>query len=121
MENIVKFSVNDWEVEKDYPSAEPFLTWLYVDNFEDFLMNDKWCKDNKICVKWCIIDMSFNFCITATYDWVKMNCPSILNSKFCYSNNSVRDRFGIKFLDYCEENFGSIDVELEEEFFDKKV
>lgn len=113
MENIVKFSVNHWWPGEDYPNSEPFITWLKDLNLDKFLRNDSWCKSNKICVNWCFIDMSSNFCVTATYDWVKENCSCIFGTKFYYSNDSVEDRFGLDFLEYCEENFGSHEIDLE--------
>ena len=123
--DVVYFSVNNWWCGEDYPNDEPFIKWL-KDDLKIFFMNENWVKDNKLCVKWGIIDMSFNFCITATREWVENNCPKLLTneeykygkdsrltkkfSDFVYTLNEngelPEDRFGWTFLEYCDENIG---------------
>lgn len=104
MEEIVKFSVNNWTPGKDYP--EDFLFCL-EGPASPFAHND-WCIRNKLCAVISLIDMSFNWCITAPKTWVEVNCPCILGSSFQYPDDAEYDRFGTPFRDYEKENFGCI-------------
>ena len=73
--DVVYFELNNWFAGRDYPNAEPFLTWMHTDIFS----NDEWLKENKlVCVK-SYIDMSMNFCITASLNWVEKNCPKLIS------------------------------------------
>jgi len=110
MKDIVYFELNNWFSGRDYPDAEPFITWLGDDlhiKFDD----EEWVKDNKLCVLEDLIDMSQNFCITAPKEWVQKNCPELLTKykEFLREENEdgyVLGRFGHEFLDYKEENIG---------------
>lgn len=112
MDDIVYFEVNNWCAGENYPTEEPFTTWLSNDCKQQ-LMNDEWAKENKICVVFMVVDMSFNYAVTAPLSWVKEHCPIILEepwkSKFCYKPEDDEDdvcgHFSY-FLPYEEENFG---------------
>lgn len=130
MENeIVYFELNNWFSGRDYPTIDG-LYELMKDKFTD---ND-WCKENKLCVLFGNYDMSLNWCISATKEWVEQNLPQLLsNDTYTYKigvhsskgdevktytkkyadfichpdeDGELRGRFDWKFLEYCEENFG---------------
>lgn len=90
MSDIVYFELNNWFAGRDYPNAEPFLTWLGND-LKLYFSNNTWVKEQKLCVVKSVIDMSVNYCITATKEWVLKNCPDLLSDKtikteFIYHN-----------------------------------
>ena len=129
--DIIYIEFNNWFSGRDYPIGEPFETWIGKHQFS----NDEWCKENKLCVYVGNIDMSVNWCITATREWVKENMPDLLScggytyetilyhkgktihqfnvghySDFIRNPNEdgdIEGRFGWPFLEYSEENFGS--------------
>lgn len=73
--------------------------------------NEEWVKENKLCIVAALIDMSQNFCITATKDWVDKHCPELLTkyTKFIVlpdKYGTVYGRFGHDFLEYKDENIG---------------
>ena len=76
--DIVYFELNNWFSGRDYPEEEPFLTWMSND-LDLYFENEEWVKENKLCVVAEYIDMSVNFCVTATREWVKANCPKLLD------------------------------------------
>lgn len=145
MNGIVYFELNNWFAGEDYPDAEPFLTWMRDDLNQTF-RDEKWVKENKLCVVFTPIDMSQNYCITATKDWVLKNCPDLLSDKeydvtFKVGNSSgwkkvvehysfkqflrypdkhgdVYSRFGMEFLPYEEENFGVTTVYWDNDYED---
>lgn len=76
--DVVYFELNNWFSGRDYPNAEPFLTWMNENKFSD----DTWLKENKlVCVK-SYVDMSQNFCVTASLDWVEKNCPKLISGDY---------------------------------------
>ena len=131
MDEIVYFELNNWFCGRDYPPDGNLKTWVESSQFN----NDTWCKENKICVRSGIIDMSENWCITATKDWVEKWCPELLTDKsYTYivcmyscgehtkkeeqgyyaqflrhrdEEGEVYGTFGWPFLEYEEGNFGS--------------
>ena len=132
--DIVKFTLNNWMVGKDYPPGEPFETWMSFYT----LTHNNWCREQKICVYYGNIDMSTNYCVTATREWVEKNCPQLLSDgtytyketiykgslkettekigKFSdfvvYEDDDeeeVNNKFDWPFLEYKEENFGSFE------------
>jgi hypothetical protein len=110
MNDIVYFELNNWYAGTDYPNEEPFITWMGNDCNLMF-QNEEWVKQNKLCVAEDIVDMSVNFCITATKEWVLENCPKLLTDykeflRFPNEDEIVESRFGFVFLDYSEDNFG---------------
>lgn len=127
--DVVYFELNNWFSGRDYPNAEPFITWICENKFS----NDEWLKENKlVCVK-SYVDMSQNFCVTASRQWVEEHCPLLLSDttlNYIIIRHSWKDgkevdeqityakpykdflrsniedaKFGY-FLDYEEENFG---------------
>jgi hypothetical protein len=117
MEDIVYFELNNWSRGRDYPDDEPFITWLGNDLSISF-SNDDWVKWNKLCVVESLVDMSTNFCVTATKEWVEKNCPKLLTDykEFLREPDKYGDvvgQFGNDFLEYSEENFGVTFVDEE--------
>lgn len=109
-EEIIYFELNNWCCGEHYPNAEPFLSWLQND-LNQYFNNEKWVKENKLCVVFDIIDMSCNYCITATKKWVNENCPELLTKyrqflRFPDKFGDVEPFLGSYFCDYSEENFG---------------
>lgn len=116
MKNIIYFELNNWFAGRDYPAKEPFLSWMRDDLNIKFRNND-WVKENKLCVVFDFIDMSQNFCITATREWVEQNCPDLLTEFTEFLREPDEDgyvygQFGHEFLEYTEENIGIEEVEL---------
>ena len=107
---IVYFELNDWSRGKDFPNAEPFNSWMR-NRLLPIFRNEDWVKENKLCVRASNVDMSQNFCITATKEWVEKNCPELLikYTEFLREPDEYGDvegRFGCPFLDYEESNIG---------------
>lgn len=110
---VVYFELNNWIRGRHFPDAEPFINWM-GDDLNLAFNNDEWVKENKLCVVRDIIDMSINFCITASRDWVEKNCPSLLTEytefiRYPDKYGDVEGNFGTKFLEYNEDNFGIVD------------
>ena len=136
---IIYLEFNNWFGGRDYPEIPNIEEWVGAcdcPGHNSPLFNDEWCKEQKICVKVGYIDMSVNFCITATREWVEKNCPECLTDDTytvdyhwqrgneegikteTYSFNRFRveaeddeydtayGRFNWHFLEYKEENFG---------------
>lgn len=108
---IIYFELNNWFRGQDYPDAEPFIGWMENDLKQKF-RNEDWIKENKLVVVESFVDMSMNYCITATKEWVQTNCPELL-TKFTWFVRSIEDdddlpqgRFGCPFLEYSEDNIG---------------
>lgn len=114
--DVVYFELNNWIPEKDYPATEPFLSWMGNDLSIRF-RNEDWVEKNKLCVVESLVDMSSNYCITATKEWVKKNCPNLLTDYQEFlrypddGDEDVYGRFGCKFLPYEEQNIGVTYVE----------
>lgn len=81
-DEVVYFELDNWFCGRDYPNAEPFISWMGNDYNLRF-RNEEWCKQNKLCVKAGLIDMSVCFCIAAPRKWVEENCPDLLTDKEC--------------------------------------
>lgn len=109
-EKFVYFELNNWFPGDHYPDEEPFTKWIGND-LNIYFNNENWVKENKLCVVRSIIDMSMNFCITATKEWVEKNCPKLLTKHIKFlrypdEDGDVYGQFDNKFLEYSEENFG---------------
>lgn len=108
---IIYFELNNWFPGEHYPDEEPFTTWMGNDLCLAF-NNEDWVIENELCVVTSTIDMSTNFCITATKDWVLENCPRLLteHTKFLREKEEDEDyvygQFDDQFLEYDEANFG---------------
>ena len=118
MPEIVYFELNNWSCGHDYPDAEPFVSWMW-DDLNIKFNDEQWVKDNKLCVVFDFVDMSCNFCITTTKEWVKENCPELLTKytnflRFPDKYGDVYSRFGHEFLPYKEENIGIKFIENED-------
>ena len=108
--NVVYFSINDWFSGRDYPCEEPFLTWIKDGKFN----SDEWCKENKLCVNRGYIDMSINYTISASKEWVLKNCPKLLSGdsfdyeEVIYSKGETKrntiTKYYIEFLCFEDEN-----------------
>ena len=109
--DIVYFELNNWCSGRDYPDAEPFLSWMRDDLNQKF-RDEEWIKENKLVVVESLVDMSMNFCITATKEWVENNCIELLSTykEFIRKPEDGEDvpygRFECPFLEYKEENIG---------------
>ena len=74
--------------------------------------DEEWVKENKLVVVESIVDMSLNYCITATKEWVQLNCPELLTKYIQFVRYGEEDdelpegRFGCPFLGYDEGNIG---------------
>lgn len=80
MNDVVFFELNNWFAGRDYPLI-PFIT----ENLYKF-SDDEWCKQNRLCVVTGPVDMSKNWCVTASRDWVEANCPQLLtDEEYSYS------------------------------------
>ena len=110
MNDIIYFELNNWFSGRDYPDDEPFISWMSNDLRIPF-RDETWVKENRLCVVFSFIDMSQNFCITATREWVEKNCPKLLTDYKKFLRQSDEDenaqgRFSQWFLPYSEENIG---------------
>ena len=110
-EEIIYFELNNWMPNSCYPDAEPFITWVSYKHFN--FDNEEWIKDNKLVVVRTVVDMSANWCITATKEWVLKNCPELLTkyTKFLrYPDEDGEPPYGeisyTPFYEYTEENIG---------------
>lgn len=108
---IVYFELNNWIEGEYYPDDEPFTMW-FENDFSIYFNNKDWIKENKLCVVCTVIDMSLNFCITATKEWIEKNCPKLLTEYTQFlrevdeEDGCVYGQFGDEFLEYKEENIG---------------
>lgn len=107
---VVYFELNNWIAGKHYPSSEPFLSWMH-DDLKIQFNDETWVKENKLCVVFSFVDMSQNFCITASRGWVENNCPELLTKyqeflRFPNKYGNVTGQFGCPFLKYNESNYG---------------
>jgi hypothetical protein len=143
---IIYFSVNNWFEGRDYPPTENFNKWLSNDLNQKF-RDDKWAKENKLCIYCGCIDMSQNYTIAAPRSWVEANCPELLtDDEYTYEeyvcsvkgttitthtkkysdfvdypdeDGHVEDkRFGWPYPEYCEEKFGVWWYDYESQFYD---
>ena len=88
MEEIIYFELDNWFCGRDYPNAEPFISWMGNDLKLRFA-DDEWCKENKLCVEAGSIDMSICFCISAPKSWIEANCPKLLTDEECGATFTV--------------------------------
>lgn len=108
-QEIVYFEFNNWTPGKDYPDEEPFKSWIFYPRVK--FHDEEWLRKNKLCVLEHIVDMSVNFCVTTTKDWVEKNCPKLLTDykqflRYPDECGDVYGRFNAAFLEYEEENIG---------------
>lgn len=112
---IIYFELNNWSSGCDYPNAEPFLSWMQCNKENKYYIqfrDESWIKENKLVIVESLVDMSMNFCITATKEWVEQNCPELLSTYKEFIRQPDEDdeapygRFGCPFLEYEENNIG---------------
>lgn len=119
--DVVHFELNNWMCGEDYPNDQPFISWLGND-FNINLRSSEWAKTNHLCVVASILDMSSNFCITASRKWVEEVCPKLLTHypQFLRTPDEYGElygRYGCPFLEYTEANFGVVWWDEETGFF----
>ena len=98
---------------------EPVSSWMSNETDGSPLRDENWIKENKICVKWFPIDMSFDFMITAPKSFVEKVCPCFLEEKYKEFISYHEDYSDLEdtpdsryvgseeyFLPYTEENIG---------------
>ena len=107
---VIYFELNNWSRGRDYPATEPFIGWMERHLLPIF-RNEKWVEENNLCIRASIVDMSQNFCITATKEWVEQNCPELLTKYTQFLREpdkygDVEGQFGCPFLEYDESNIG---------------
>ena len=124
--DVIYFSVNNWGSGNYYPPTENFEKWM-GDDLNQMFTNDAWCKENKLCIYYGIIDMSINYTVSASREWVEKHCPELLTddeyilediehkkkySDFVYTPEEGEDLpdndyiGNMPFREYNEENFG---------------
>lgn len=125
MMDIVYFELNNWFSGRDYPDAEPFISWMRDDLHQRF-WDESWVKANRLCVAAGFYDMSQNFLITAPKSWVEEHCPELLTKYREFlrfpdpkSDGEVYGRFARPFLEYEEENIGI--TEYEDNYWDEPI
>lgn len=116
--DIIYFELNNWFPGRDYPNNKRFIGWMHDDLHITFA-NEEWVKENNLCVVYSFIDMSQNFCVTATKEWVKQNCPELLTEytqflRYPDKYGDVFGQFGHEFLQYEESNIGITYIDEEE-------
>ena len=117
MDEIIYFELNNWMPSQDYPDNDRFLEW-FGDDLNLRFNNENWIKENKLCVRRTIIDMSLNYCVTATKSWVEANCPELLTDytkflRYPDEDGDVYGRWDTLFAEYCDENIGITDVDMD--------
>lgn len=114
--NLIHIWLNNWS-NKYCPPEEPFLTWLDDDNLT--LCDNQWMsKQDGITACYSLVDMSINFAVTATEEWVRKNCPILLENqdyrkKFTIDNiynhdNRLNVAMGTPLLPLTEETNGKV-------------
>lgn len=91
-EEIIYFEVDNWFPGRDYPNVEPIATWVENNQFND----NKWCKENKLCVLAGYVDMSLCWCVAAPRSWVEKNCPDLLSDEILTYELSTTSKDGVK-------------------------
>jgi len=91
MKDVMCFEVNDWhkypkifEEWFDFSSKKHENSWV-----PDM---DRWAKENRLCIKIVVIDISVSLVVTAPKDWVEKNIPEFKDQRW---------------LDYCEYKYPS--------------
>ena len=107
MKDIICFEVNNWTPGEDFPTEEPFLSWM-ADDLNLQFHDNAWVKEQKICVLEAVVDMSISFLVTAPKKWVEENCPCLLKEEW--------RKFIIEYPEpYCNEyNLNRTDYAVEE-------
>ena len=97
--DVIYFSVNNCMCDEYYPPTENFKKWLGNDLNQSF-RNNAWCKENKLCVYYGTIDMSTNYTVSASRDWVEKNCPELLtNDEYTYTTRTGKYQYNVALKD----------------------
>ena len=99
MEEIIYFEIDNWFAGRDYPNAQPFLSWMN-DDLNLAFANNNWCIENRLCVEAILIDMSVCFCVAAPRSWVEENCPKLLTDEECGSKIMIGDEIKYEHCSY---------------------
>ena len=75
--DVIYFSINNWMCREHYRPNENFRKWL-GDDLKQSFRSDTGCKENKLCVYYGTVDMSTNYTVSASREWVEKNCPELL-------------------------------------------
>lgn len=112
---LVRFELNNWMRGEDYPDAEPFISWMNPPYFTvPTLADEDFVRANGLIVDIGPVDMSTNYCITATKEWVEKNIPELLTTyKSFIREDEIANFYG--FRDYEPENIGTIKYHDEDE------
>lgn len=115
MEEVVYFEFNNWFADRDYPNAQPFRDWM-KDDLNITLRDDKWARDNHLAIVYFPLDMSQNFLVTASKQWVEKTCSELLTKykeflRFPDNYGGVCSKWGPEFLSYDSENFGVTEID----------
>lgn len=97
---VIYFELNDWEAGRYYPDKEPFTTWMNERNLYEYLLNNDWCKKNHLITISYFVDMSLSIFIAAPIDWVKENCPSLLDEDSGFILSEEQCHNGDPFMEY---------------------
>lgn len=117
MLEVIYFELNNWHGGTNFPLNMRFLDWMNHYNFR----NEEWVKKNKLCVVVTTVDLSLNYCVTATREWVEDNCYELLETytEFLREPDEYGDVYStltdIPFLKYSEENIGVHWVEMQDD------
>lgn len=98
--DIVYFEINDWWAGETFPDKEPFIDWCW--EIRSYLLNTSWCKENKIISIGYWEDMSISVIVAAPIDWVKENCPSLLDEdrRFILTEEEIEDGPHMKYKEH---------------------
>lgn len=107
---LIYFTINNWNNGIHYPDTENFRK-LYDKSIDTFVFHyDDYCKEHKLAVYECLIDMSLGYTIVAPMEYVMKYCPEIIGSEFDETNKSGRydnmqSMFWMHYPEYKKENF----------------
>lgn len=93
MEELVYFELNDWDDDEtpDTPIMKDWLGDYYDENDnyvpESIFANEKYVKDNNLCVKQYDYDMSFCYMVIAPKKWLEEQCPELLITRYIISRS----------------------------------
>ena len=112
MEEIIYLEFNNWFGGRDYPEIPNIEDWVGGcdrPGYKSPLLNDEWCKAQKIC---CLTNDTYitDFCYSRGQEqwWTKTEEYSFDQFRRMPEDGDevAYGRFGWRFLEYKEENFG---------------
>ena len=97
--DVIYFSINNWMCGEHYPPTENFKKW-FSDDLNQSFANDAWCKENKLCVYYGAVDMSTNYTVSASREWVEKNCPELLtDDEYTYTTRIGKYKYTVALKD----------------------